>query len=78
MVTAHSQPSGKSVTYAKASRSCRSQQCLSIGVYRDEADPRDILFNHAIDSVIATTAHANDLDLGKILNSTLNCLSPTF
>src|SRR5581483_835025 len=44
----------------------RVQQRLCVGVHRDELDPFQVLLDHAVDGIAATTAHAHHLHPGVL------------
>jgi hypothetical protein len=43
------------------------EQCLRIGVDRDELDALEALFDHPVDGIDATTANADDFDHGQVV-----------
>ena len=58
---------GQLVADAQALRRIGQHQRLGVRVDRDELDAPDALLDHAVDGVGAAAAHAQHLDLGRIL-----------
>ena len=76
-VAARTQPLGDLLADAQPLWRRRQHQRLGIGVDGDELDALDALFDHAVDGVLPAAAHADDFDLGKVVDKGRLCLGAT-
>jgi len=67
-VAAGAQAARQLIPNTDASLGFAEQQSLRVGVDRDEFDPPQPFFNHAVDGITATTADPDHLNAGEIIS----------